>query len=372
MNALAPLSISSGQGAYSVHFLDSIEELRGEIAQLPHAVVLLDKKISQLYSAELASIFHPRPTHAIEATEETKTLCGVEKVLQFFQGANVVKNTPVIVVGGGIVQDIAAFAAHVYYRGLRWFFVPTTLLAMSDSCIGAKCGINFGRFKNQLGLFHSPTQIWICMSFLETLGESEIRSGYGEILKLHLTRTGRERFEELRDTISSSGWRNPHLPRFIHESLNVKRLVIEEDEYERDLRRILNYGHTFGHALEAVTQHAIPHGLAVAWGVDLANFIAWRTGLMAEADFREVHEFIAQYFSWPVPRGLTAGQLIDGTRRDKKVADGKINLVLPERLGALRIVAQPYTDEFSHTVEDYLENWNIARPAEPSLPADSI
>ncbi len=360
MKVPASLRISSGQGAYSVDFLQSISELLGELARLPHGVFLVDKKIAELYSTELASVFNSHPTHTIDATEETKSLRGVEKVLEFFQGANVVKNTPVIVIGGGIVQDIAAFAAHVYYRGLRWFFVPTTLLAMSDSCIGAKCGINFGRFKNQLGLFYSPTQIWICLRFLETLGENEIRSGYGEILKLHLTRSKPERFQELRETISSQGWRNPQLPRFIHQSLEVKKSVIEEDEYEQDLRRILNYGHTFGHALEAVTQHAIPHGLAVAWGVDLANFIAWRSELLAEADFRVVHDFVAQYFAWPLPRGLTALQLIDGTRRDKKVVDGKINLVLPERLGGLRIVSQPYTDEFAHIVEDYVSNWNIA------------
>jgi len=361
MSSLAPLHIRSGQGDYTVEFIDSPEALADEIACLPHAVILVDQKVSSLYAKTLAPAFSSHPVHELAATEEEKTPAGVLRTLDFFQRTGSIKQTAVVAIGGGITQDIATFAAHIYYRGLRWFYVPTTLLGMADSCIGAKCGINFGPFKNQLGVFHSPSHVWICLSLLDTLDEPELRSGYGEILKLHLTRSTKEMFAELKESVTRGGWRNPKLAKFIRRSLEVKKSVIEEDEYERDLRRILNYGHTFGHALEAITRHAIPHGIAVAWGLDLAGFIAWRSGLQSEEDFLAVHEFVVSHFGWDLPGPVGARELIDATRRDKKVADGRIHLILPDRPGSLRIVPRSYDPDLESAVEAYFDKWNALR-----------
>ena len=351
------IRIRSGQGDYAVDFVGSIPALAGEIGRLPNCVLVLDRNIARLFEGELGPLMASRPTHLIDATEDAKTPEGALGLLAFLQEADAVKQTAIVALGGGIIQDIATFAAHVYYRGLRLFLVPTTLLGMADSCIGAKSAINFGRFKNQLGVFHSPSQVWVCLRFLETLSDTEIRSGYGEILKLHLTRIGG--FKDLRAAVERDGWRNADLGRFISQSLQVKKAIIEEDEYERDLRRILNYGHTFGHALEAVTHHAIPHGLAVAWGIDLANFLAWRSGLLAEADFVQVHEFIAEFLSWRLPMAITADDLIQSARRDKKVADGQINLILPDRVGSLRIVPHSFEPDLRAHIIDYLAGWNV-------------
>jgi len=329
--------------------------------EVRNAVVVADRNVASRYGKQLAPLLETRPLHLITPTEEEKSPVGAVKVWEFLQGANATKQTQVIVIGGGIVQDLAQFSCHNYYRGLRWHFAPTTLLSQADSCIGAKCGINLGAFKNQLGVFHSPSQVWICAAFLDSLSDTEVRSGYGEILKLHLTRSDASLFRELASELRANGWRNPLLARFIRQSLEVKKGVIEEDEYEKDLRRILNYGHTFGHALEAITHHAIPHGMAVAWGMDLVNFIALRRGLISQADFEEVHTLVDGFFSWSLPAPVTAEQLIEGTRRDKKVSDGKLNLILPDRLGGLRIVPCAYDSALQSNVEEYLATNNALR-----------
>jgi 3-dehydroquinate synthase len=356
---LPPLPIHSGQGDYQVTFPTTLADLVSEMLTVPRAIVVIDSNVAAIHAEALAPLLSARPTLLVPATEEEKTPAGVNRAWEFFQKADATKQTNVIVLGGGIIQDIAQFAAHNYYRGLRWHFAPTTLLGQADSCIGAKCGINLGPFKNQLGVFHSPSHVWICLSFLETLSDVELCSGYGEIVKLHLTRSGPELFRELASEIDADGWRNPHLARFIRQSLEVKKGVIEEDEYEKDLRRILNYGHTFGHALEAITNHGIPHGVAVAWGMDIINFLAWRRGLVDESHFMEVHGFIARHFAWKLPRPVTATELINGTRRDKKVADGKVNLVLPDLIGGLSIIPTVYDESLNKDVADYLASYNV-------------
>lgn len=356
---LPPISILSGQGNYAVTFPDSLPELVAQMLSVPSAVVVVDSMVSAIYADALAPLLASRSTLVVPATEEEKTPAGIIRMWEFLQRANATKQTNILVLGGGIIQDITQFSAHNYYRGIRWHFAPTTLLSQADSCIGAKCGINLGAFKNQLGVFHSPAHVWICLPFLETLSDNELCSGYGEILKLHLTRSGPEFFRELASAVNGQGWRNLHLARFIRQSLEVKKSVIEEDEYEQDLRRILNYGHTFGHSLEAITQHSIPHGVAVAWGVDLINFLALRQGLIDESHFNEVHNFINKNFRWRLPRGFTAEILIDGTRRDKKVADGKVNLVLPNKLGGLCISPCNYDSTLISNVNDYLAKYNV-------------
>ena len=352
------LTIHSGQGDYHVDFLEALPPLLEALVATANSLVLIDEQVAKIYAEQLAPLLQGRPCLAIPATEDEKTLTGVTRVLDFLQKNNATKQTTLIVIGGGIIQDIAAFSAHVYYRGLRWIFVPTTLLAMCDSCIGAKSSINHNGFKNQLGAFYSPNRVLVCLPFLNSLSPAEIISGYGEILKLLLTGSA-EQFAFLRDAVEKDGLLNPHLSRLIHESLRVKQRVIEIDEYEKDLRRILNFGHTFGHALEALTHHAIPHGKAVAWGVDLVNFLAVERGLLDRAEYDSIHAFILKYFAHHLPHPVSARELIDFTRRDKKVADGKVNLILLRQPGELKIVPTVYDDRLQQEIETYLAHSQI-------------
>jgi len=362
-NRTPPLPIRSAQGDYRVEFPTGVADVVAAVLALPNVVLVADRKVAQLYAGPLRPLLEGFPCLLLEATEDKKTPVGVLETWEFLLRSKASRQTNIVVFGGGIVQDIAQFAAHNYHRGLAWHFVPTTLLSMADSCIGAKCGINLGSYKNQLGVFHSPAGVLICRDFLDTLTDKEICSGYGEIVKLHLTRSGPELFRELRDAVEQGGWRNPRLTEFIRRSLEVKKGVIEEDEYEHDLRRILNYGHTFGHALEAITQHAIPHGVAVAWGIDLVNFIAWRTGRISTAQFDEVHVFLRNYFSITLPRAVGPDELIDATRHDKKNRNGLLTLILPDKIGTLAIVQRAFDQEMRDLVTEYLAKYSVCARA---------
>jgi len=222
------LHIKSGQGDYTVDFFDDIAILLQSVPREHKVVLLVDRNIANLYADYLAPLIKSMPMLLIDATEEEKTLKGITQVLNFLQESSCVKQSVVVAVGGGIIQDITTFTAHVYYRGLKWRFVPTTLLAMSDSCIGAKCGINLNEFKNQLGVFHSPSKVLICTKFLDTLSDTDICSGYGEILKLMLTNSAKH-YDDFTKCIDQLGFRNSELDKFIYQSLSVKKSIIEVD-----------------------------------------------------------------------------------------------------------------------------------------------
>jgi 3-dehydroquinate synthase len=238
--------------------------------------------------------------------------------------------------------------------------VPTTLLAMSDSCIGAKTGINFNSYKNQLGFFYSPMKVHISLKFLETLGENDIISGYGEIFKLSLSGPI-DCFKFLSDCLKKRGFHNPDIKDLIYQSLSIKKHVIEIDEYESDLRRILNYGHTFGHSLETFSNYETPHGIAVAWGMDLANWISYKKGFLSKKDFMRIHELAEQFFSFRISKNFIVKDLIEGAKRDKKVSEGKLNLILLEKPGKLRIVPTNFDDNLEKLIAEYLNNYSIIK-----------
>lgn len=234
---LEPLSIKSAQGVYPVEFDRTVADLCNALADQPRTLVIIDRNVARLYKGALAPLLHGRPVYEVHATEEEKTLDGCARALEFMQVNNASRQTRVVAIGGGILQDIATFCTHVYYRGLKWVYVPTTLLGMADSCIGAKASINFRGFKNQLGVFHSPAGVRICLDFLASLPDIELASGYGEIVKLHLVGS-RERFADLAQTLESGGWRNGRTSEFIRASLEIKKAIIEVDEFDDGLRRI--------------------------------------------------------------------------------------------------------------------------------------
>ncbi len=167
------LLIRSGQGDYSVEFHDEIASIVERLVEHRNAVLLVDRKVAALYPQELAPALD-LPTLLVDATEEEKSLAGATRVLTFLQQNDCVRDTTVVAIGGGITQDIAAFCSRMYYRGIPWVYVPTTLLAMSDSCIGAKCAVNFGEYKNQLGFFYAPFVVHVCPSFLRTLPDQDV------------------------------------------------------------------------------------------------------------------------------------------------------------------------------------------------------
>ena len=350
---LAPLDIASLHHDYAVTFHRELSRAIQPLLYIPESVCVVDRRVAGLHNVELAPLLGTRPTLHLDALETTKTLDGVEKVIDWMLEQGCTRSSTVIAIGGGIIQDVVTFTSHLYYRGVRFILLPTTLLSMCDSSIGAKASINHGSFKNQLGVFHAPNAVHIATPFLDTLDDDDVRSGYGEIVKLALTENATD-IDWVIESVDRDGLRGPQLLTLIRRSLEIKKAVIEEDEYEVDLRRILNYGHTFGHALEALTHHAVSHGLGVAWGIDLVNHLAVRRGFPVAEVTGRLHDFIDRHLAFELADFPTAEALIDMTRRDKKVASGQLNLVLLRGPGDLVIEPTPFDDDLLEGVRDFL------------------
>lgn len=360
---MEPLDIKSSRGVYTVHFAEDIEAMAGDLSRLTDVLVVVDEKVANLYSGKLAPLL--AKAVLVRAAEDNKTLGGCEQILRGLVEKGAGRGSRILAIGGGIIQDLATLSAHLYHRGISWTYVPTTLLAMADSCIGAKASINFEGYKNQLGAFHGPEAVHICTGFLATLPADEIRSGYGEVFKLHFA-SSPDRFFKLAESVTRDGWLSPAIGGTIRDCLEIKKRYIEADEFDAGIRRHLNYGHTFGHALESVTGHGIPHGLAICWGMDLINFLAAESGRIGQPLFRRAHEVFSALFSYRMSVQIDVDSLIEATKRDKKASGGRMNLVMPGSGGELAIVKEDYTPELSARIRHYLTSFNIVTSLSPA------
>ena len=344
--------IKSRQGDYKVDFVSSVSEL-SELSVSNETFLVADALVYDLYSAKLGKLTE-LPTYLVEATEQTKTIDGVSSLVDWLLQNKATRSANIIALGGGVIQDLVTFTAHIYYRGVSWTFLPTTLLSQSDSCIGAKCGINVLPLKNQLGVLHSPSHIVICSEFLETLPAIEIDSGYGEIYKLSLTGGG-EFFDVLEKEITDNGHRNTEILELTRLSLISKQEIIEEDEYESDLRRVLNYGHSFGHALEALTQNQVPHGIAVMWGMDIINFLGEKWGISNPEVVVRVRLLIENTVDFQIENMPSAGDFVQMLGRDKKVENGLMNFAVLHDIGDIRIHPKALDEDLVLLVQEYLD-----------------
>jgi 3-dehydroquinate synthase len=353
LHVIEPLQISSLQWDYPVSFHPTIVKGVEALGDLREAYVIVDAQVMALHGSALAGLTSRFPTLTIEATEEAKSFTGVGRLIDWLIEQRAVRSSTLIAVGGGCIQDLVSFTAHIYYRGVNWVFLPSTVLSQADSCIGAKSGINVLPFKNQLGVLHSPRQVRICAEFLETLPDVEIASGYGEIVKLSVT-SSLHFLDFLESSVANGGLRNPHLLALERASLAAKQEIIEEDEYETDLRRVLNYGHSFGHALEAIASHQVPHGLGVLWGIDVINALGVRWGLTPGDLTERMHRLIQENFDYTLPITPTAEELVDMIGRDKKVAHGRMHFAVLRGEGDLVIEPRALDVELTAQVREVL------------------
>ena len=256
---------------YSIELLGSDSSPAALINSDKNAIVLIDSFIKRQWLNEL----NPEiPIFEVDATEANKTIYSAINFAEFMESIATTKSNMVYVVGGGILQDIGAFACAMYKRGIPWTYLPTTLLGMTDSCIGGKTGLNHSSTKNLIALFAAPHRIIHFLPFLNTLPRREVIAGYGEALRLHVTGgpTFLTQFEaNIEDALDNS---QSAIYKIIYGALSVKRAVVEKDEFEKNLRRSMNYGHSVGHAIESLTDFAFPHGMGISLGIMVENMIA--------------------------------------------------------------------------------------------------
>ncbi|HET7292234.1 MAG TPA: 3-dehydroquinate synthase [Vicinamibacteria bacterium] len=246
--------------------------------------------------------------------------------------------------GGGVVTDLAGFAAATWMRGIDWVPLPTTLLAMVDSAVGGKVGVNHPKAKNLIGAFHQPRAVVVDPSFLETLPPRELRSGAYEVLKCGVL-ADRTLFGALQQSpLGLQAWERIPLENAIASACRIKAEIVEGDEREAGRRRLLNLGHTLGHALEAVTRYRrFTHGEAVGWGLIGAAWIARAKGLLGEAAFDAIAAAVDRVGPRPRVSDLRPERLLEALGRDKKARGARRVFVLPTAIGRA-VVREDVTD----------------------------
>jgi 3-dehydroquinate synthase len=272
--------------------------------------------------------------------EERKRLAQVEALAEEMVESGGDRSSLLLAFGGGIAGDVGGFLAAVYMRGIPVVQAPTTLLAQVDAGVGGKTGVNLTAGKNLLGAFHQPLAVLIDPGVLATLPEREYRAGLHEVVKCGVIRSP-ELFRMMSERQPEVLALAPEVvDRMICESVRIKAEVVSADEREGDLRRILNFGHTYGHALEAETGYArFLHGEAVGFGMKAATHLARLTGLLSQAEAERILETLARYGSIPPLDGVSAENLVARLAKDKKTLAGNVHFVLPEKVGQVRIVS---------------------------------
>jgi 3-dehydroquinate synthase len=309
------------------------------IAPAERAIVVSSPKVWAHLGERVQAGLKGAPVALVADGERAKHLGTVTRVHDALLDARADRRTVVVIVGGGVLGDLAGFAAASFLRGLRVVQVPTTVVAQVDSAIGGKVGVNHRRGKNLIGAFHPPLAVLIDPDVLATLPARELRAGLYEVVKYGVI-ADRRLFARLERDIGRLRAGDPEalLP-VVVASARIKAHVVSVDEHETGLRRILNLGHTLGHALEAITHYRrFKHGEAVGWGMLAAVAIARARRAMTAADADRVTALIEAVGPRPPIADLSAAACVAATSRDKKVLAGTLHYVLPTGIGRTRVV----------------------------------
>jgi len=346
------LSIKSRIGDYGVQFTDDfLAHLRADTKKR-RSFLIIDENVYRLYQKKLQPFVRANPAMIVRAVEPNKSFAGSRKLIDFLLTHNFKRNDWIIAIGGGIIQDIAGFTASILFRGVAWVFYPTTLLAQADSCIGSKNCVNVGKFKNQLGTFYPPAHIVLDTHFLKSLDHADILSGMGEIIKFSLL-DGRKSFAVVARAYDKALKDQATLCRLIFHTLKLKKKLIEIDEFDRGIRNIFNYGHTFGHAIESITNYRVRHGQAITLGMDMANFISVRKGMLKQGDFAAMSAVIRKNS----PRfHLSAGKkkaYFLSLSKDKKNIGRQLTCILMRGPGRAVKISLPFDGELKQAIRDY-------------------
>lgn len=350
------MKVKARNFTYSVTVDDNAFE-RFAHTQPPTKHVIIDQKVADLYGAELRLATSPL---LVKADESAKSIDRLGWYAKLLLDAGIRRDHEIVAIGGGVVQDIACFLSGTLLRGVPWTFYPTTLLAQADSCIGGKSCINVGSYKNAMGTFTPPRAVWVVPHVLDTLPDIALRSGIGEILKVNAI-AGPAWFDEIATAYPQLLTDRDLLLFHVRRALGVKKRYVENDEFDRGHRRLLNYGHSFGHAIESATDFAIPHGIAVTVGMDMANYVAMRLagatgGCGARETYQRMRPTLAANYACCLDAPIRFGPLLDALRSDKKNINDQVSLILPDQRGVVVEQKLPL-----HAVEDALCGYDRLR-----------
>ncbi|NLM46442.1 MAG: 3-dehydroquinate synthase [Firmicutes bacterium] len=358
------IKVSLGERSYEIRLSHTFEPLAGAVCGiLPagRALLVSDENVYPLYGAAVRSLleqagFQVTPA-VIPAGEESKTLAQADALYTAAITAGLDRSSAVFALGGGVVGDLAGFVAATYLRGVPFIQLPTTLLSQVDSSVGGKVAVNHRLGKNLIGAFYQPRLVWIATDVLQTLPEREFFSGaaevakYGAIMSEPLFRLLEEKWEAFRSLESDV------LTGVIAECCRLKARVVAEDEQEKGLRAILNFGHTIGHALEAATAYRYYlHGEAVLAGMVLAVHLALGQGLLGREDGERLLKLFARVGLKAAPPWLGAREVLAAMRQDKKRTGERLVFILPAAVGQVRVCNHLKEEDILPLLERYLKD----------------
>lgn len=349
------LTIESNIRDYDVIFESNFDFLK-EFSSLKNSIIIIDKNVYHLYK-EYFEDLNENDLFLFDAIEENKTFDYVKEIYDFLLLKSVKRNLTLISIGGGITQDITGFVASTLYRGVNWIFVPTTFLAITDSCIGSKTSLNYHKYKNLMGTFYPPSKIHINSDFLKTLKELDFFSGIGETIKFQLMKEEYPKdFTKIQMDIANIVKNEDARLAMIHDNMQIKLGYMKGDEFDLGRRNLLNYGHCFGHALETSSSYYVPHGIAVNIGMIFANLLSTYRGLFNEKDSTMINLNILLP---NVPLKLREQDfdeniLLESMKNDKKRIGKFLTVIIPDSEFKM-IKVDDVTDEEFHKVFNLLK-----------------
>ncbi|MEY4610263.1 MAG: 3-dehydroquinate synthase [Bacteroidota bacterium] len=289
----------------------------------------------------------------IKSGEEHKTIATCEKVWEALTRANMDRHGLMINLGGGVIGDLGGFCASTYKRGIDFIQIPTTLLAQVDASVGGKLGIDFHGLKNHIGVFQLPKTVLIDPAFIQSLPERQQRSGFAEIIKHCLIRDG-----HMWDQISHLSFEETDLAKLIAHSVAIKQAVVEEDPKEKGLRKILNFGHTLGHAIETylmdLGKRKILHGEAIACGMIMEAFLSYERGLIELTDLESIETYLFETYGRVVLKEEEIPAILKLTAQDKKNKGSEIRFSLLTGLGDCGYDIPVSSSEMKKAIQYYM------------------
>ena len=339
-------------------FLKRLKEHSGRFA------LITDEKVASLYGEPFLNFMKKHELDCILVTfhggEKSKNRKTKEELEDKLLAQKLGRDTLLIVLGGGVTTDIGGFVAATYLRGVPYISVPTSLLGMVDASIGGKTGLNVKQAKNIIGAIYPPLAIFIDFSMLTTLPDSEILCGSAEILK-HGLIADKHLFEKLEEKIDKWKERNPDFfKKVITESVKIKKKIVLQDLKESGERRILNFGHTIGHAIEALEDYTLSHGEALAIGMIVESLIAHKMGLLSESDFDAIYKLIKKMgFSLKISSRVTTALMKETMTRDKKAKGAIPRFVILDGIGKVHSFKGDYCSVIDEATLEEALGWMV-------------
>lgn len=358
------ITLNLGERSYTIYIdyshLSRLPELMRDVIHFERVLVVTNTTVGELYGEQLLDVLnaggYTPEILTLPDGERYKDIGTLQKIYDFLIENNFPRQSTIIALGGGVIGDIAGFAAATYMRGINFIQVPTSLLAMVDASVGGKVAVNHPLEKNLIGAFYQPKLVFINLEFLKTLPEEEFRCGYAEVIKYGVIRDGKF-FEFLEDnTHNIFSLDKDALLKVVTTSCKIKADIVQQDEREAGIRAILNFGHTIGHAIESLTRYSVyKHGEAVAIGMIAAARISARLEMMDTAEVERIWELIRKAGLPYRFKNIEPEDIVERIKKDKKVLGHKVRYILPRRIGLVEIVSDVSPQLVIDVLEDMKE-----------------